>query len=91
VVVWVRAPEVPVTVIVDWPTAAAPLAVKVNVLGPVVGFGANVAVTPAGSPEAESVTLPGNPYWLFTYTVAAVDVPWPRLTEPKLDSVKVGA
>jgi hypothetical protein len=49
-------------VIVDWPTFAEPLAVNVSVLVPVVGFGENAAVTPAGRPEADSVTLPANPY-----------------------------
>jgi hypothetical protein len=38
------------------------LAVSVIVLLPVVGLGANDAVTPLGKPDAERVTLPVNPY-----------------------------
>jgi hypothetical protein len=42
----VRLPEVPLTVMVNEPTAAALLAINVSTLLPVVGFVANVAVTP---------------------------------------------
>lgn len=61
-VVAVCEPEVPVTVRVDWPTAALPLAVSVNVVLDVVGLGENDAVTPAGNPETEKLTLLLNPY-----------------------------
>ena len=54
-------PDVPVIVTVAVPVAAVALAVKVSVLLLVAGLGLNAAVTPVGSPEAASVTLPENP------------------------------
>src|SRR5581483_6410171 len=63
VVLWVRvSPTIvlstPVIVTVTVPVAAVLLAVKVNVLVPVVGLGLNDAVTPLGNPEADRSTLP---------------------------------
>jgi hypothetical protein len=58
VVVAVVLPEVPVIVRVKDPLAAVLSAVSVSTLVPVVGLGANVAVTPVGGAEAASVTLP---------------------------------
>lgn len=69
VVVATRAPEVPVMVTVLVPAVADALAVRVSVLAPVVGFGLNTAVTPVGSPDAASVTLPVNPLTSFTEIV----------------------
>jgi len=57
-VVAVRLPEVPFTVMVLAPRAAVLLAVIVTTEDPLVGLVAKVAVTPAGSPVAASVTLP---------------------------------
>ncbi len=54
-------PEVPVMVTVTVPEAAVLLALKVRVLLDVAGFGLKAAVTPFGSPLADSVTLPENP------------------------------
>ena len=54
-------PEVPVMVTMLVPGAAVLLAVKVSVLLLVAGFGEKDAVTPLGSPDADSVTLPLNP------------------------------
>ena len=71
----VRLPNVPVRVAVYCPTAAELLAVSVSVLLPVVGFGVKDAVTPAGSPDTERLTLPVNPYWGFTETYDVVEVP----------------
>lgn len=51
-------PEVPVMVTVDVPDVAVLLAVNVATLLLVVGLVANVAVTPLGRPDADSVTLP---------------------------------
>jgi hypothetical protein len=68
VVVTIRLPEVPVMVSVFVPGAAELLAVNVNSLAPVVGFGFQRAVTPLGRPETERVTLPVNPYSGFTTT-----------------------
>jgi len=60
-VVPVRLPEVPVMATVTVPGFAVGLAVRVRVLVEVAGFGLKAAVTPDGSPEAASVTLPENP------------------------------
>jgi len=72
VVVWLKLPDVPVIVITFEPAAADALAVRVNVLVEVVGFGLNAAVTPLGNPEAANVTLPLKP---FEGTTAMVLVP----------------
>jgi hypothetical protein len=64
----VRLPEVPVTVKLYCPTAAELLAVNVIVVVPAVGLGEKDAVTPLGRPDAESVTLPVNPYSGYRYT-----------------------
>ena len=69
VVVAVRLPEVPVIVTVAVPVVAVALAVRVSVLVEVVGLVENVAVTPLGSPDAASVTLPLNPFKSFTVMV----------------------
>ena len=68
-------PEVPVIVRVYCPTAAVLLAVNVNVLVPVVGFGENAAVTPLGSPVTARFTLPVKPYCGTTETEAVPVVP----------------
>jgi hypothetical protein len=91
VVVWVRAPEVPVMVMVDVPTVAVLLAVNVSVLVPVVLAGLKVAVTPAGRPEAVRLTLPVNPFSGLTVIVLVALPPW--VTETLLgdaDSEKSG-
>ena len=55
-IVLLRLPEVPCTVIVNVPVVAELLAVSVRVLVEVAGFGLNDAVTPLPMPVAESVT-----------------------------------
>lgn len=60
-VVCVSEPEVPVMVMVAVPVVAVELAVSVKTLLEVAGFVPNPAVTPAGKPEADRVTLPVNP------------------------------
>ena len=55
-----RSPPAIVTVLV--PRTATALAVSVNKVVPVVGFGEKEAVTPLGRPETERLTLPVNPY-----------------------------
>ena len=62
VVVFVKLPEVPVMVTVADPTAAVLLAVSVSVLVLVALPGLNEAVTPAGKPEADKLTLPLKPF-----------------------------
>jgi hypothetical protein len=44
------------------PVFAVPLAVSVNVLVLVAGFGLNDAVTPLGRPDADKLTLPPKPF-----------------------------
>ena len=56
VVLWLRLPDVPSIVIVDFPAAADPLTCSVNVLVEVAGFGLKDAVTPLGNPLALRVT-----------------------------------
>jgi hypothetical protein len=72
VVVAVKLPDVPVTVTVNVPVVAVVLAVKDNMLVDVAGFGLKADVTPAGTPEAASVTFPVNP---FTGVIVIVLVP----------------
>lgn len=55
VVVWLRLPDVPVTVMVEVPVAAVLLAVSVRT------DEANDAVTPEGKPDAAKVTVPLKP------------------------------
>jgi hypothetical protein len=55
------------------PVVAVPLTVSVSVLVLVAGFGSKAAVTPLGNPEAESDTLPLNP---FSGVIVIVLVPW---------------
>ena len=55
-------PDVPVTVTVAVPVVAVLLAVNVTTLVAAVGLVPKLAVTPAGNPEAERVTLPVNPF-----------------------------
>jgi hypothetical protein len=75
-VVAVNVPDVPVTVTVLVPGDAELLAVRVSALEPVLGFGVNNAVTPAGRPEAARLTLPVNPPWSVTEIVDAPEAPW---------------
>src|ERR1017187_3860255 len=70
-----RPTGVPVMVTVANPSAAVELAVRVSVLLPAAGFVPNDAVTPLGSPDALSITLPVNAPPSFTVTVLAPDVP----------------
>jgi len=62
-------PDVPVIVTDAVPVVAVELAVKVTTLLPVVGLVPKLAVTPAGRPEAERVTLPVKPPVGFTVIV----------------------
>ena len=68
-VVWVRLPEVPVTVNVYVWRGNLFDAVSVSVDVEVVGFVLNEPVRPLGSPETESVTEPVKPFSLLTVTV----------------------
>jgi hypothetical protein len=57
------------------PTVAVLLAVNVNVLVVVAGFGLKDAVTPLDSPEAEKVTPPLKPFCGVTVIVLEPPVP----------------
>lgn len=61
VVVALRLPEVPVMVMVDVPSFAVLLAVKLTTLVGNAGFGLKFAVTPFGKAEVVNVTLLSNP------------------------------
>ena len=91
VVVSVNEPETPLIVTVEVPVAALALALSVSTLVVVVLVGLNAAVTPLGSPEADRVTLPVNPFSGFTVIVL---VPFDPCVMVRLlgeaDSVKLG-
>ena len=70
-----NAPEVPVTVIVDIPGVAEPLADRVRALVVAVELGLKDAVTPAGRLETVKPTLPVNPFRSVTVIVVVSDVP----------------
>jgi len=91
VVVWVREPEVPVMVTVALPVVALELALSVTALVDVVGLVPKLALTPAGKPEADKVTLPVNPFEGLTVTVLLPLLPCVTLKlEGESDSVKLG-
>lgn len=90
-VVAVNVPDVPVMLMFEVPAVAVLLAVRVNILDPVVGLGVNTALTPLGSPDAASVTLPANPPMSVTVMVPVVAAP--RVTDSvaaDAASVKLG-
>lgn len=92
VVVWVKLPEVPVMVTVEVPVVAVALAVNVRLLVPVVLAGLKLAVTPAGSPDADRPTLPVNPLVGLTVMVLLALLPWVTETlAGEAESVKFGA
>lgn len=75
VVVWMRLPEIPVTVTVAEPIVAVAEAVRVRMLEPVVVAGVKDAVTPAGRPLAARLTAPLKPFRLITLIVLAPLLP----------------
>ena len=90
-VVFVRLPDVPVTVTVKVPVVAAAFAESVSTLLVFEGLGANEAVTPLGKPEAEKVTLPLKPFCGTTVIVLEPLVPCTMLRLlGEADSVKDG-
>jgi hypothetical protein len=66
---------VPVMITETVPVVAVPLAVSVNVLVVVAGFGLNDAVTPLGRPDADKLTLPLNPFCGVTVIVLVPPAP----------------
>lgn len=75
VTAFAKLPEVPVIVTGNIPTAAVPAAVRVRVLVVAVVLGLNDAVTPAGSPDADKLTLPLKPNCGVIVTVFVLPVP----------------
>jgi hypothetical protein len=55
--------------------AAVPLALSVNLLLPVAGFGLKDAVTPLGNGEVLRLTLPLNAFTGFTVIVVLLAAP----------------
>ncbi len=87
-----KLPDLPVMVTVAVPAAAELLAVRVSTLVEVVGFVANEAVTPVGSPVAVKVTLPVKPFVGFTVMVLVPPVRFCVIARlaGEADSVKFG-
>ena len=79
VVVALKLPEVPVTVIVNVPSVAELLALRVSTLVEVASFRLKEAVTPAGNPDAERVTLPAKPFTGAMVIVLLPRLPWATL------------
>ena len=61
VLLW-RLPDVPVMMTVNVPVAEVLLALSVSVLAVVAGLRLNEEATPLGSPDADKLTLPLNPF-----------------------------
>src|SRR5215471_15085970 len=78
-------------VTVEVPGVAVELAVNVTTLVEVVGFVPKLAVTPAGKPEADKVTLPVKPPEEVTVIVLLPLDPWLTLKlAGEADSEKLG-
>lgn len=75
VVVLVKPADVPVTVTVNGPVAAVPVADIVKRLLAVAGFVPNAAVIPLGKPDAARVTLPLKPLRGLIEMVAEAEAP----------------
>jgi hypothetical protein len=91
-VLFLTLPETPLIVTLVVPVLAVLLAVSVNVLAPVVGFGLNDAVTPLGNPDVDRLTLPLNPFCAVTVIVLAPLVPCVTVKLPgDEDKVKYSA
>ena len=76
VVLFVKLPEVPVTVTVTVPVVAVPLADRVKRLVVVAGFVPKTAPTPLGKPDALKTTLPLNPFCVLIVIVVEPAEPW---------------
>jgi hypothetical protein len=81
VAVFVKLPDIPVMVTGTAPMVAVLLAVNVNVLVVVVGFGLKDAVTPPGRPDADKLTPPLK---LFCGVTVIVLLPFAPCVKVKL-------
>lgn len=79
VVLLTKAPEVPVTVIVEVPAEAVVPTFSERLELVVEVFGMNVAVTPAGKPLAAKDTVPAKPFWGTTLMVLFPVPPTPTV------------
>jgi hypothetical protein len=79
VVLFVKLPEVAVTVTVNVPVVAVPVADRVKRLLVCVGFVLKMALTPLGRPEAAKETLPLNPFWGLMVIVVEPVAPWRKV------------
>ena len=84
-------PDVPVIVTTLVPRGADPAAESVRTEFPVAGFGEKLAVTPLGSPDTDRLIAPRKPYNSDIGIGLLTVVPWPRVTLPGLEIVKLGA
>jgi hypothetical protein len=82
VAVWLKLPEVPVTVTVAVPAVTEAPAANVRLLVPVVLAGLNDAVTPFGRPDTAKLTLPLKPFCGPTVRVLTPLFPWTMLRLP---------
>jgi hypothetical protein len=82
VVVALRLPEIPLTVMVNFPSVAELLASRVSTLVEVAGFRLKEAVTPVGNPAAERATLPAKPFNGVMVIVFLPWLPWATLNAP---------
>lgn len=71
-----RLPDEPVMVTVAVPVTAVALAVSASVLVPVVLVGLNAAVTPAGKPDADKLTVPLKPFSALMVIALVPLAPW---------------
>jgi hypothetical protein len=91
VAVLLRLPEVPVTVTVEVPMGAVPVADRVKMLAAVVGLVPKLAVIPVGRPEVVKFTLPLKPFKGWTVIVVEPDAPCTKARlEGAEERVKLG-
>ncbi len=91
VVVFVKLPDVPVTVTVTVPVVAVPAADRVKRLLVVAGFVPKMALTPLGRPDAVKFTLPVNPFRGLIAMVVEPAAPWRKVRlVVDAESVKLG-
>ncbi len=88
VVLFVKPPDEPVTVITTVPAPAVPAADRVKRLLIVAGFDENTALTPFGSPVAVKFTVPLNPFRGLIVIVVEPEAPWTRV-KPAGDAERV--
>lgn len=86
----VRLPDTPVTVTVCVPEATVLPAVKLTLLVVLVLKGLKLAVTPAGNPEADRLTLPLNPLVPVTLIISAALEPAVTVSGPVEERLKSG-